>query len=102
MEAVANALGLAEGQVAYAAATPGDTLVVGVEDENALAAAEVIDGAWPRVLATTSVAEGRGAMIKRRRRADGGGDDARIVLDGEVEARPARPYDYRSTARRAR
>ena len=35
VEAVASALGLAEGQVAYAAATPGDTLVVEVEDENA-------------------------------------------------------------------
>ena len=40
VEAVASVLGLAEGQVAYAAATPGDTLVVEVEDENALAAAE--------------------------------------------------------------
>ena len=58
VEAVANALGLAEGQVAYAAATPGDTLVVEVEDENALAAAEVTDGPWPRVLATTSIEEG--------------------------------------------
>ena len=58
VEAVANALGLAEGQVAYAAATPGDTLVVEVEDETALAAAEVVDGAWLRVLATTSVKEG--------------------------------------------
>jgi hypothetical protein len=58
VEAVANALGLAEGQVAYAAATPGDTLVVEVEDETALAAAAVTDGAWPRVLATTSVKEG--------------------------------------------
>ena len=58
VEAVANALGLAEGQVAYAAATPGDTLVVEVEDETALSAAEVIDGAWSRVLATTSVEEG--------------------------------------------
>ena len=45
VEAVANALGLAEGQVAYAAATPGDTFVVEVEDETALAAAEVVDGA---------------------------------------------------------
>ena len=58
VEAVASALGLAEGQVAYAAATPGDTLVVEVEDETALAAAAVTDGAWPRVLATTSVKEG--------------------------------------------
>ena len=58
VEAVASALGLAEGQVAYAAATPGDTLVVEVEDETALSAAEVIDGAWSRVLATTSVKEG--------------------------------------------
>ena len=59
VEAVANALGLADGRVAYAAATPGDTLVVEVEDENALAAAEVTDdGAWSRVLATTSVKEG--------------------------------------------
>ena len=58
VEAVATALGLAEGQVAYAAATPGDTLVVEVEDENALAAAEVTDGAWSRVLATTALAEG--------------------------------------------
>ena len=57
VEAVANALGLAEGQVAYAAATPGDTLVVEVEDENALAAAEVIDG-YRCVLATTSIEEG--------------------------------------------
>ena len=52
--AVANALGLAEGQVAYAAATASDTLVVEVEDAAALAAAAVVDGAWPRVLATTS------------------------------------------------
>ena len=58
VEAVATALGLAAGQVAYAAATPGDTLVVEVEDENALAAAEVTDGAWSRVLATTALAEG--------------------------------------------
>ena len=58
VEAVANALGLAEGQVAYAAATPDDTLVVEVEDEKALAAAEVTDGPWPRVLATTSIEEG--------------------------------------------
>ena len=57
VEAVANALGLAEGQVAYAAATPGDTLVVEVEDETALAAAEAIDG-YRCVLATTSVKEG--------------------------------------------
>jgi len=69
VEAVANALGLAEGQVAYAAATPGDTLVVEVEDENALAAAEVIDGAWPRVLATTSIEEGFAARCLK-------GDDA--------------------------
>ena len=66
---VANALGLAEGQVAYAAATPGDTLVVEVEDENALAAAAVVDGAWPRVLATTSVEEGFAARCLK-------GDDA--------------------------
>ena len=57
VEAVASALGLAEGQVAYAAATPGDTLVVEVEDETALAAAEAIDG-YRCVLATTSVKEG--------------------------------------------
>ena len=70
VEAVASALGLAEGQVAYAAATPGDTLVVEVEDENALAAAEVTDdGAWPRVLATTSIEEGFAARCLR-------GDDA--------------------------
>ena len=66
---VANALGLAEGQVAYAAATPGDTLVVEVEDENALAAAAVVDRAWPRVLATTSVEEGFAARCLK-------GDDA--------------------------
>ena len=69
VEAVANALGLAAGQVAYAAATPGDTLVVEVEDENALAAAAVVDGAWPRVLATTSVEEGFAARCLK-------GDDA--------------------------
>ena len=69
VEAVANALGLAEGQVAYAAATPGDTLVVEVEDENALAAAEVTDGPWPRVLATTSIEEGFAARCLK-------GDDA--------------------------
>jgi len=69
VEAVATALGLAEGQVAYAAATPGDTLVVEVEDENALAAAAVVDGAWPRVLATTSVEEGFAARCLK-------GDDA--------------------------
>ena len=69
VEAVANALGLAEGQVAYAAATPDDTLVVEVEDENALAAAEVVDGAWPRVLATTSIEEGFAARCLK-------GDDA--------------------------
>jgi hypothetical protein len=69
VEAVANALGLAEGQVAYAAATPGDTLVVEVEDSEALAAAEVVDGAWPRVLATTSIEEGFAARCLR-------GDDA--------------------------
>ena len=57
VEAVATALGLAEGQVAYAASTPGDTLVVEVEDENALAAADFIDG-YRCVLATTSVKEG--------------------------------------------
>ena len=66
--AVATALGLAEGQVAYAAATPGDTLVVEVEDENALAAAEVIDG-YRCVLATTSVKEGFAARCLK-------GDDA--------------------------
>ena len=65
---VANALGLAEGQVAYAAATPGDTLVVEVEDETALAAAEVIDG-YRCVLATTSVKEGFAARCLK-------GDDA--------------------------
>ena len=69
VEAVATALGLAEGQVAYAAATPGDTLVVEVEDENALAAAEVTDGPWPRVLATTSIEEGFAARCLK-------GDDA--------------------------
>ena len=69
VEAVASALGLAEGQVAYAAATPGDTLVVEVEDETALSAAEVIDGAWSRVLATTSVKEGFAARCLK-------GDDA--------------------------
>jgi len=69
VEAVATALGLAEGQVAYAAATPGDTLVVEVEDETALAAAEVTDGAWPRVLATTALAEGFAARCLK-------GDDA--------------------------
>ena len=57
VEAVADALGLAEGQVAYAAATPGDTLVVEVEDETALAAAEVTDG-YRCVLATTALAVG--------------------------------------------
>ena len=66
---VATALGLAEGQVAYAAATPGDTLVVEVEDSGALAAAEVTDGAWSRVLATTSVKEGFAARCLK-------GDDA--------------------------
>ena len=69
VEAVATALGLAAGQVAYAAATPGDTLVVEVEDENALAAAEVTDGPWPRVLATTSIEEGFAARCLK-------GDDA--------------------------
>jgi len=68
VEAVASALGLAEGQVAYAAATPGDTLVVEVEDETALSAAEVIDG-YRCVLATTALAEGFAARCLR-------GDDA--------------------------
>ena len=68
VEAVAAALGLAEGQVAYAAATPGDTLVVEVEDETALTAAEVIDG-YRCVLATTSVKEGFAARCLK-------GDDA--------------------------
>ena len=66
---VATALGLAAGQVAYAAATPGDTLVVEVEDENALAAAAVTDGPWSRVLATTSIEEGFAARCLK-------GDDA--------------------------
>jgi hypothetical protein len=69
VEAVADALGLAEGQVAYAAATPGDTLVVEVEDTAALATAEVVGGPWPRVLATTALDEGFAARCLR-------GDDA--------------------------